>query len=123
MYDKDNVFAKIIRGEIPCKPIYENKYALAFRDIKPMFETHVLVIPRGEYKNILDFTQNASDKEQSGFWDCFIKTAEILGINNDFNIVSNAGANAPLIHQTVFHMHMHLTAGKQLAAVEEILAG
>ncbi len=111
MYDKDNIFAKIARGEIPTTPIVENEYALSFRDINPLFATHVLVIPRGPYTNILDFTSNASPAEQQGFWECFTKTAEKLGIDRNFNVMANAGADAPFVRQSVFHFHLHLMAG------------
>ncbi len=111
MYDKNNVFAKIIRGEIPSKKICENKYALSFYDVNPMFDTHALVVPRGEYENILDFTKNATPAEQLGFWDCFAKTADALGVKQNFNILANAGADAPMVHQSVFHFHLHLCAG------------
>lgn len=111
MYDVNNVFAKIIRGEIPCNKIYENEYAISFHDISPMFSTHALVIPRGLYENILDFTKNASVTEQAGFWECFNKTADILGIDQNFNIMANAGADAPFVKQSVFHFHLHLMAG------------
>lgn len=111
MYDKDNVFAKIARGEIPCQKVFENEYALSFNDVNPMFATHVLVIPKGPYMNILDFTTNATPAEQAGFWDCFGKTAAKLGIENNFNILANAGADAPFFKQSVFHFHLHLVSG------------
>ena len=82
MYDKNNVFAKMIRGEIPTNKVYENEYAMSFYDINPMFQTHVLVIPKGEYQNILDFSQNATPAEQLGFWECFNKTADILALTS-----------------------------------------
>ncbi|MFQ6778171.1 MAG: HIT family protein [Alphaproteobacteria bacterium] len=121
MYDKNNVFAKIIRGEINSKKIYENDYAMSFFDVEPCFEKHVLVIPKGEYQNILDFNKNASDAEKLGFWDCFIKTADILGISGNFNILSNAGADAPFIKQSVFHFHLHLVAGKPNKTLAEFV--
>ena len=62
-YDKNNIFAKILRGEIPCKKIYENQYVLAFHDVNPQKKIHVLIIPKGEYTNLDDFTDKASDKE------------------------------------------------------------
>lgn len=111
MYDKDNVFAKIIRGEIPCTRIIENDYALSFNDVNPLFATHVLVIPKGPYTNILDFASRATAAEQAGFWDCFTQTAKKLGIKEDFNVLANAGASAPFFKQSVFHFHMHLVAG------------
>ncbi len=121
MYDKNNVFAKIIRGEIPASKVYENEHALSFYDVNPMFSTHVLVIPKGEYKNILDFSKNATNDEIIGFWNCFNKTAEKLGIECEFNCVANAGANAPFIKQSVFHFHLHLVAGERRPEFHEQL--
>lgn len=121
MYDKDNVFAKIIRGEIPCQKICENDFALSFYDVNPMFSTHALVIPRGEYENILDFAANASAAEQAGFWDCFAQTARQLGIDGNFNVLANAGADAPFVKQSVFHFHLHLVAGARRAELCDIL--
>ena len=120
MYDKNNVFAKMIRGEIPTTKVYENDHAMSFHDINPMFSTHVLVIPKGEYKNILDFAQNASVAEQTGFWECFSKTADILGIDCEFNCLANAGANAPFVKQSVFHFHLHLVSGERTAAFKQL---
>ncbi len=111
MYDQENVFAKIARGEIPCDKIVENEYALSFNDISPLFETHALVIPKGPYENILEFTKNATPAEQAGFWDCFRETAKKLGIEKNFNIMANAGSDAPLFKQSVFHFHLHLVSG------------
>lgn len=122
MYDKNNVFAKMIRGEIPTNKVYENDFAISFYDINPMFNTHVLVIPKGEYKDILDFTKNASTTEQSGFWECFTKTAEKLGIECEFNCLANAGANAPFVKQSVFHFHLHLVAGEKTPAFCELVS-
>jgi diadenosine tetraphosphate (Ap4A) HIT family hydrolase len=116
MYDSNNVFAKIIRGEIPSKKVYENEYAMSFYDVNPMCDKHVLVIPRGEYENILDFVRRASAKEQTGFWDCFSKTAEALGVDGEFNVFANAGLSAPLFNQSVFHFHLHLIAGEKTPA-------
>ena len=121
MYDSNNIFAKIIRGEIPSKRVVENEYAMSFYDVNPMCSTHVLVVPRGEYENILDFARRASAKEQAGFWDCFVKTAEKLGIDGEFNIFANAGGAAPLFNQSVFHFHLHLIAGEKTAACKEIM--
>jgi histidine triad (HIT) family protein len=70
MYDKNNVFAKIIRGEISIgdNKIYENEYAISFYDINPQSDIHALIIPKGEYENVLDFSTNAQNTEQKGFW-------------------------------------------------------
>ena len=121
MYDKNNVFAKIVRGEIPTNKICENEHALSFYDVNPMFSTHVLIIPKGEYKNILDFTQNATPTEQLDFWSCFNQTANILGVHNEFNCVANSGADAPFIQQSVFHFHLHLVAGERTPAFADQL--
>lgn len=121
MYDNNNVFAKIIRGEIPCAKIYENEYALSFYDISPMFSTHALIIPKGPYENILDFTANAPADAQAGFWDCFVKTAEILGVDANFNVFANAGADAAFIAQSVFHFHLHLVAGERKDELKKML--
>lgn len=122
MYDKNNVFAKIIRGEIPTTKIYENEHALSFYDVNPMFSTHVLVIPKGEYENILDFAKNASADEHAGFWDWFTKTADKLGVECEFNCLANAGANAPFVKQSVFHFHMHLVSGDKTPAFNDMIA-
>lgn len=103
MYDKNNVFAKIIRGEIPANKIYENENAVSFYNINPKAKVHVLVIPKGEFINFIDFNANASDKEKSEFWDAVRCTADTLGIDNACRILANAGA-----YQSVMHFHVHL---------------
>ena len=123
MYDKNNIFAKIIRGEIPSKRIVENDYAISFYDVNPMCKTHVLVVPRGEYENILDFARRASAAEQAGFWDCFVKTADKLGVDAEFNVFANAGLDAPIFNQSVFHFHLHLIAGEKTPACVEMMRG
>ena len=112
MYDKNNVFAKIIRDEIPSKRVYENAYALSFSDIDPAATIHALVIPRGEYENILDFAANASDDEKLGFFDCLNKTAEKLGID-ECNMLVNTG-HGPYMAQSIPHFHMHIVAGEKI---------
>ena len=119
MYDKDNVFAKIARGEIPCKPIAQNEYALSFPDVSPVAETHVLVIPRGEYRNIFEFTRNASAAEQAGFWEIFNKTAEIVGADRGCNVIANVGMGT-FFYQSVPHFHMHIIAGRRLKDFADI---
>lgn len=121
-YDENNVFAKMVRGEIPTNKVYENDYAMSFYDINPMFETHVLVIPKGPYQNILDFAQNASATEQAAFWECFSKTANKLGIDCEFNCLANAGADAPFVKQSVFHFHLHLVAGPRTCAFNDLIS-
>ena len=105
MYDTNNVFAKILRGELPSTRVFENEYAIAFQNIDPRATTHVLVIPRGEYTDFYDFTTRAPHDVQTGFWHAVTEVADTLGINGNFRIVANTGAGAG---QSVFHFHIHL---------------
>ena len=107
MYDTNNAFAKILRGEIQADKIYENEYAFSFHDAHPVSRVHALVIPKGEYMNIMEFTSRASPEEQAGFWSAVAATAESLGVSGGFKLLSNIGAAAG---QTVFHFHAHLMA-------------
>jgi histidine triad (HIT) family protein len=111
-YDQNNIFAKIIRGEIPSNKIYEDEKLLAFHDISKAAPTHALVIPKGEYLNFLDFTSKASSEDISYF---FKKVAEIAKLlkaeDSGFRLISNIGSNA---HQTVPHFHVHILAGKKM---------
>jgi len=111
-YDENNVFAKILRGEIPVKKIYEDEYALAFPDINPQAPVHVLVIPKGKYRNFPEFAENASSGEIAGLAKAVAKVADILGLKEDgFRILSNIGTNGG---QEVPHLHIHVFAGKKL---------
>jgi diadenosine tetraphosphate (Ap4A) HIT family hydrolase len=112
-YDHDNVFAKILRGELPANKIYENEHALGFHNIAPAADIHAIVVPRGAYSNIHDFTSRASDAEQLDFWKAVTVAAEILGVPSAYNIVSNNGAG-PFWTQGVPHFHVHLLGGKKL---------
>ena len=105
MYDKNNVFAKIIRGEIPSKKVYENAYALSFLDVDPVATVHALVVPRGEYTDIFDFTQNAPADFQIAFWKGVRKTVEKLGVRDNFRTVANTGRGSG---QSVMHFHVHI---------------
>ena len=82
-YDKHNIFAKILRGEIPCKKIYEDEYVLAFYDVKPQKKVHVLVIPKGEYVNLDDFSTKASEKEISGLIKGVSIVAKKIGVEKE----------------------------------------
>ncbi len=113
MYDKNNVFAKIIRGEIPANKVCENEYALSFYDVNPVATTHALVIPKGEYTNILDFLSNATAVEQAKYWECFNQTAKKLNACDNCNIVANVGRGVYFV-QSVPHFHMHIIAGQPL---------
>ena len=105
MYDKNNVFAKILRGEIPAKTVYSDDYALAFYDNAPRAKTHVLVVPRGEYTDIYDFATNAPSDFQAGFWRAVSATVDALGLRDNFRTVANTGPGAG---QSVFHFHVHI---------------
>lgn len=111
-YDRDNIFAKIVRGEIPCNKVYEDEYALAFHDINPQAPTHVLVVPKGSYVSSDDFTEKAADAEIAGFMRAVGKVARDLGtVADGYRILSNHGRDA---HQEVPHFHIHIFAGKDL---------
>ncbi len=111
-YDDSNVFAKILRGEIPCGKVYEDEWALAFHDIDPQAPVHVLVIPKGKYTSSDDFAANAPDAEIAGFFRAVGTVARELGaVEPGYRILSNCGPDA---HQEVMHFHMHLFAGKDL---------
>jgi len=115
-YDKENIFAKIIRGEIPCDKIYEDDYALSFEDIRPQAPSHTLIIPKGEYTDMNDFSANASDEEIVGFNRAVAIVADKLGISeqsggNGYRLIANSGKDS---HQEVPHLHFHLLAGRPL---------
>jgi len=111
-YDPNNIFARILRGEIPCKKVYEDEHALAFHDINPQTKIHVLVIPKGAYVSMADFTIKAGDKEIVGFIRAVGKTAEKLGvIESGYRLLANHGPNS---HQEVPHLHVHIFGGQKL---------
>jgi diadenosine tetraphosphate (Ap4A) HIT family hydrolase len=111
-YDRNNVFARILRGEIPCKKVYENAHALAFHDINPQTKVHVLVIPKGAYVGMTDFAATASAAEIEGFVRAIGETAALLGVAAEgYRILANNGANA---NQEVPHLHVHIFAGQRL---------
>jgi diadenosine tetraphosphate (Ap4A) HIT family hydrolase len=111
-YDDNNIFARILRGEIPAKPVFENEHAFAFHDINPQAPIHVLVIPKGRYVSMADFSANAPDALQAGFWRAVGDIARQLGLEEDgYRILANAGTNS---HQEVPHLHVHIFAGAPL---------
>jgi len=111
-YDPNNIFAKILRGEIPCNKVYEDEFALAFHDINPQAPVHVLVIPKGDYVSMADFTKKAPGDLVTGFLRAVGKTAEILDlVDAGYRTLANAGADA---HQEVPHLHIHIFGGKAL---------
>jgi len=115
-YDKDNIFAKILRGEIPCDKVYESDYALAFKDINPQAKIHVLVIPKGFYANMDDFSQNAKNAEIVGFVRALGEVAKIVGVSSyskgkGYRYIGN---NGPDGGQEVSHLHFHIIGGEPL---------
>jgi len=111
-YDPNNVFAKILRGEIPCKKVYENEHVLAFHDIQPQAPVHVLVIPKGAYVSMDDFTAHASAVEQAALLKATGDIARQLGIAaTGYRVLSNCGPDG---NQEVPHLHLHLFGGRLL---------
>ena len=115
-YDQDNIFAKILRGEIPCDKVYESDYALAFKDINPQAKVHVLVIPKGAYVNMDDFSQNASSEEITGLIRALGEVAKIVGVSEytsgkGYRYIGNNGSDGG---QEVPHLHFHIVGGEPL---------
>jgi len=118
IYDKNNIFAKILRGEMPLKPgekIYEDEFVLSFYDINPKKKIHALVIPKGEYVNLDDFSKRASEKEIAGLIKGIDMVAKKLGISTDsgkgYRAIANTGENGG---QEVPHLHFHLLGGEKI---------
>jgi histidine triad (HIT) family protein len=110
-YDPNNIFAKILRGEIPCGKVYEDDWALAFHDINPQAPVHVLVIPKGDYVSWDDFSATASDAEIAGFTRAIGAVSRELGVDQDgYRLLVNMGQFG---HQEVPHLHVHLFGGRQ----------
>ncbi|WP_394151946.1 HIT domain-containing protein [Loktanella salsilacus] len=110
-YDDQNIFAKILRGEIPNKTVFENDHALAFEDIAPQAPVHVLVIPKGPYMSIDHFAAAASAEEQAGFMKAVAEVCRISGVDDGFRAIANTRAHGV---QDVPHFHMHILGGKRL---------
>ncbi len=111
-YDPNNIFARILRGEIPAKTVYEDAFALAFHDIASQAPVHVLVIPRGAYVSWADFSEHASDGEIAGFVRAVGTVARQLGLDEPgYRLLANAG---PHSHQEVPHLHVHIFGGRPL---------
>ena len=119
-YDNNNIFAKILRGEIPCKKIYEDEFVLSFHDINPQRKVHVLVIPKGKYVDLDDFSQNAAPEEMVGLLKGINSVARKLGISVDTgkgyralaNISDDGGQEVP-------HLHFHLFGGEKVGKTVE----
>lgn len=108
-YDTNNIFAKMLRGEIPCDKIYEDEFALAFHDIVPAAPVHALVIPKGEYVSFDGFSQHAPAEQLVGFFAAVQKTAATLGLcENGYRLIANHASDGG---QEVFHFHIHILGG------------
>ncbi len=114
-YDHDNVFAKILRGEIPAKTVYEDEHVLAFHDIAELAPVHVLVIPKGAYESMDDFTATASDAEIAAFFRAVGRIAREHGVaESGYRAVTNTGSDGG---QEVPHFHMHVLGGRRLGGI------
>ncbi len=115
IYDENNVFARILRGELPCNRLYEDEFALAFADIHPQAPVHVLVIPKAKYISAADFGAQASPEEITGFWRAVSAVAAQAGVvEAGFRMIANAGPDS---RQEVPHFHVHLLAGRKFGAL------
>ena len=111
-YDDSNVFAKILRGELPCKTVYEDEHALAFHDINPLAPVHILVVPKGAYVSWDDFSERASDAEMAGFVRAVGHVAREAGmVAQGYRLLANTGKRAG---QEVAHLHVHIFGGEPL---------
>jgi len=114
-YDSQNIFAKIIRGEIPCSKVYEDNKILSFHDISKAAPTHILVIPKGEYISFTDFTTKAPAQEVVDFFKKVGEIASSLGLDKaGYRLITNNGSDAS---QTVPHFHIHILGGKRLGGL------
>ena len=119
-YDKNNIFAKILRKEIPCKKIFENDWVLSFYDINPQKKIHALVIPKGEYIDLDDFNNRASDQEIVALSKAITEVSKILGISTDtgkgYRALTNLSEDGG---QEVPHLHFHLFGGEKIGKMVE----
>ena len=114
-YDDSNIFAKILRGEIPNRTVYEDDTVLAFHDINPQAPVHILVIPKGRYVSWDDFTATATDAEITGFIRAVGHVARAAGLSAPgYRLLSNIGGHG---HQEVPHLHVHIFGGAQMGAM------
>ena len=114
-YDDSNIFARILRGELPSSKVYEDEHVLAFNDINPLSPTHILVIPKGRYVSWDDFSAKASDEEITTFVRAVGKIARDAGlVESGYRILANTGLNS---NQEVPHLHVHIFAGRPLGTM------
>ena len=111
-YDEGNIFARILRGELPCKKVYEDEHALAFHDIAPQAPDHILVIPKGAYVSWDDFAERGGEAEIAGFVRAVGRVAREAGlVEPGYRLLANVGANGG---QEVPHLHVHIFGGRRL---------
>jgi histidine triad (HIT) family protein len=111
-YDPDNVFAKILRGDIPCRKVHEDDHVLAFHDIRPQAPTHVLVIPKGAYVSWDDFADRATDAEIAAWVRAVGRIARAVGVaDSGYRVIANIGSDSL---QEVPHLHAHILGGRPL---------
>ena len=115
-YDKNNIFAKILRKEIPCKKIFENDHVLSFHDINPQKKIHALVIPKGEYIDLDDFNNRASDQEIAALSKAITEVSKILGMGKGYRALTNLSEDGG---QEVPHLHFHLFGGEKVGKMVE----
>ena len=114
-YNCQNIFAKILRGEIPCQKFYEDEYVLCFPDINPLASIHLLIIPKKPYISFNDFSLNGSSEELSAFFQSVGRIAQKAGLEaTGYRLIANHGRDA---HQEVPHFHLHLVGGEPLGAM------
>jgi len=114
-YDDDNIFAKILRGEIPCDKVHDDEHTLAFRDINPQAPTHILVIPKGRYVSMADFSAKASDAEMAALLRAVGKVARDAGVEDTgYRILANHGPDS---RQEVPHLHIHVFGGRDMGGM------
>ena len=114
-YDKNNIFAKIIRKDSKANIVFENKYVLCFKDIFPKAPVHVLIIPKGQFKDIYDFSINASSEEKKAIYDGIAKVIKIFDLETDgCRVITNFGQNG---RQEVPHLHFHLLGGRDIGSM------
>jgi diadenosine tetraphosphate (Ap4A) HIT family hydrolase len=111
-YDDQNIFARILRGEIPCKKVFEDEFALAFHDVRPQAPVHVLVIPKGRWVSFADFSAGATAEAIAGFWRAVGHVARELGLEQGgYRLLSNIGEDGG---QEVPHLHVHIFGGRRI---------
>lgn len=116
-YDDNNIFAKILRGEIPCQKVHEDAHVIAFRDINPRKPVHILVIPRGTYTDMDDFSARATDAEMAALTRAIGQVARDAGIDKSgYRVISNCGAHGG---QEVPHLHFHVLGGAPVGRMVE----